>query len=217
MVKITGNSGKNCSTSFRQTNRMEIIPPSAPHFGGIWEAGVKSVKYHLRRVMKTQVFTNEEFNTLIIGIEAVLNSRPLYPMSSSPQDLEVLTPGHFIIGGPMLILPSESSTVPTSCLSRWKLQKKCLHDIWERWRYDYLNSLQMRSKWKTKEKNLEPNVLVLLKEPNVQPLCWPMGRVIETFPGPDGVVRVAKIKTAKGTYIRPVNKLAPLLHETPNE
>jgi hypothetical protein len=54
-----------------------FIPPAMPHFGGIWEAAVKSVKYHLRRVMGTNIFTFEELTTLTTQIEACLNSRPL--------------------------------------------------------------------------------------------------------------------------------------------
>ncbi|XP_030765048.1 uncharacterized protein LOC115889242 [Sitophilus oryzae] len=70
-------------------------PPSAPHFGGLWEAGIKSVKTHIKRVIGDQLLTYEEFYTLMVQIEAVLNSRPLCPQSSDPNDLSVLTPGHF--------------------------------------------------------------------------------------------------------------------------
>jgi len=67
----------------------KFIPPRSPHFGGIWEAVVRSFKHHLYRVMKDVHFTFEQFNTLIIEIEAVLNSRPLTPLSSDPDDLIV--------------------------------------------------------------------------------------------------------------------------------
>ncbi|XP_030763125.1 uncharacterized protein LOC115887767 [Sitophilus oryzae] len=71
-------------------------PPSAPHFGGLWEARIKSVKTHIKRVIGDQLLTYEEFYTLLVQIEAVLNSRPLCPQSSDPNDLSVLTPGHFL-------------------------------------------------------------------------------------------------------------------------
>ncbi|XP_028044710.1 uncharacterized protein LOC105836178 [Monomorium pharaonis] len=69
-----------------------FLPPSAPHFGGLWEAGVRSVKHHLRRVVGSHTLTFEEFSTLLCNIEACFNSRPLAPLTD---DYEPLTPSHF--------------------------------------------------------------------------------------------------------------------------
>jgi len=80
-------------------------PPAAPHFGGIWESAVKSGKYHLTRVVKDARFTFEELGTLLCQIEACLNSRPLTPLSSNALDLEPIIPAHFLIGGPLLLVP----------------------------------------------------------------------------------------------------------------
>jgi hypothetical protein len=70
-------------------------PPGAPHFGGLWEAAIKSTKTHLKKVVGAQVYTIEEMTTLVTRIEGVLNSRPLQPLSSDPNDLDALTPGLF--------------------------------------------------------------------------------------------------------------------------
>lgn len=75
-----------------------FITPAAPHQGGLWEAAVKSMKHHLRRVMGPQKFTFETLSTLLVGIGACLNSRPLSALSDDPDDLRALTPGHFLIG-----------------------------------------------------------------------------------------------------------------------
>lgn len=56
-----------------------FIPPRSPHFGRLWEAGVKSVKTHLKRVVGNSLLTYEEFLTFLLQIEAMLNSRPLTP------------------------------------------------------------------------------------------------------------------------------------------
>ena len=72
--------------------------PRAPFFGGLWEAAVKSVKFHLRRVIGEQVLAFLEFCTLLCRIEACLNStRPLLPLSDDPLDFQFLSPSHFLI------------------------------------------------------------------------------------------------------------------------
>ncbi|XP_029155640.1 uncharacterized protein LOC114928553 [Nylanderia fulva] len=72
-----------------------FIPSAAPHFGGLWEAGVKSLKSHLKRVAGSRTLSQAEFATLLCQIEACLNSRPIAALSDDPNDLSALTPGHF--------------------------------------------------------------------------------------------------------------------------
>ncbi|XP_062717001.1 uncharacterized protein LOC134292162 [Aedes albopictus] len=73
-------------------------PPKAPHQGGLWEAGVKSAKFHLHRILKEAYLTYEEMSTLLVQIEAILNSRPLCEQSTDPMDYEALSPAHFLVG-----------------------------------------------------------------------------------------------------------------------
>ncbi|XP_018311277.1 uncharacterized protein [Mycetomoellerius zeteki] len=71
-----------------------FIPLRAPHHGGIWEAAVKAAKRHLVRMTKNSTLKYEELETFLIQIEAILNSRPITPLSSDSNDLSSLTPGH---------------------------------------------------------------------------------------------------------------------------
>ncbi|KAH0818803.1 hypothetical protein GEV33_003988 [Tenebrio molitor] len=59
--------------------------------------------------------------TLLTMIEACLNSRPLAPLSNDPSDLEPLTPGHFLIGGPLHTAAEPDVTeLPFNRLSRYR-------------------------------------------------------------------------------------------------
>ncbi|GFU45635.1 integrase catalytic domain-containing protein [Trichonephila clavipes] len=100
-------------------------PPSAPHFGGLWEAGVKSLKYHLKRVIGNSILSHEEFLTLVVQIEVVLNSRPICPLSNDPNDVETLTPAHFLVGSSLVAIPDPDYTeIPMNRLSRWQLVQR---------------------------------------------------------------------------------------------
>jgi hypothetical protein len=98
----------------------KFIPPHAPHFGGLWEAAVKSMKYHLRRTLGSHIATDKELTTLFAEIEACLNSRPLCTWSDDPFNQAYLSPGHFLIGEPLTHFPSiDYTNVKWNRLSRW--------------------------------------------------------------------------------------------------
>ncbi|XP_059050827.1 uncharacterized protein LOC131845753 [Achroia grisella] len=200
-----------------ETERIEFKfnPPSAPHFGGVWEIQIRAAKTHLYRVVGDQVLTFEELATLFSQIEAVLNSRPLYPMSSDPNDYQVLTPGHFLTLEPLTSVPDVDVThLNVNRLDRWQLIQSFQRSFWNRWRNEYLHSLNLRAKWTKESKPLELNSMVIIKDDNHPPLHWQIGRVVELHPGPDGLVRVATVRTDKDNLIkRPLVKLCPLPNE----
>ncbi|UYV69239.1 hypothetical protein LAZ67_6002942, partial [Cordylochernes scorpioides] len=180
-------------------------PPGAPHFGGLWEAGVKALKYHMRRIIGNNLLTYEELLTVLVQIESCLNSRPLYPMSNDPNDQRVLTPAHFLLTEPSSCVPEDDLLlVKNHLLTRWQLVQRVLQHLWKRWSKDYLNNLQQRNKWKTISPNVDINTLVLIKEERMPPARWLMGRVVETHPGKDGLVRVVSVRTSVGVLRRPL-------------
>lgn len=189
----------------------KFIPPNSPHFGGIWESNIKQVKSHLVRVMGETKLVYEEFITVVIQIESVLNSRPLYPMSSDPNDLQPLTPSHFLIGKPLITVPDPSlKDVRIGRLSRFQLLQKINQDFWKSWSRDYLNHLQQRAKWRQESQNIKIGTLVIIKNDNLPPCSWIMGRVINIHPDNDGTVRVASVQCHKGVFKRAVTRLCPL-------
>lgn len=194
------------------TIEWHFIPPAAPHFGGLWEAAVQSAKRHLLRVTKGILLTYDETTTLFCKIEAVLNSRPLTPMSSDPVDFNVLTPGHFLVGEPLMLPPERNmSDVPLNRLRRFKLMQACMQRFWSRWSSEYLPQVQRKQKWIRMCRNVAVGDLAILKEDNIPLMKWPLVRIIQVHPGADGVVRAVTIRNSQGLeFRRPSVKLAVL-------
>lgn len=188
----------------------KFSPPRAPHFNGLWEAGVKSMKYHLHRVVGNTPLTYEEMATVTSQIEAVLNSRPLTAISEDPDDLEALTPGHFLIGAPLTAPPDVSHPIDQTPRTRWQLVQTLARHFWKRWAGEFLTRLQQRPKWLHPIPPLQKGQLVAIKEDDVAPLQWRLGRILEALPGPDGLVRVARLKTSTKEITRPIHRLCPL-------
>ncbi|XP_075158079.1 uncharacterized protein LOC142231352 [Haematobia irritans] len=188
-----------------------FIPPYAPHMGGLWEAAVKSMKTHLKKVAANHNFTFEEFTTMLIKIESILNSRPLSAISENPNELS--PPGHFLRGAPIIATPEISHDVPEnriSLLNRWE-RLKALHRIFaQRWKSEYITELQRRTKWKSTQNNIQPNDFVVVKDDLLPPTEWRLGRVVKVHYGNDQNVRVAEILTQSGTITRPIVKLCTL-------
>ncbi|XP_050307513.1 uncharacterized protein LOC126744199 [Anthonomus grandis grandis] len=211
-LKLNGEENKD-NLVFK---KWKFIPPNSPHWGGLWEAGIKATKTFLKKIVGDNQLSFEEFSMVLAQIEAILNSRPLCPVSSDPNDFCCLTPSHFLIGEPLTSYPERDLlSVSENRLTYWQQCIKIQQACWKRWSTEYLNRLQNRPKWFVPSKNLQINSVVLLKEDNVPPLRWNIARVLEVFWGSDNkVLRVAKIKTKDGEFIRPIAKLCPLPYDT---
>ena len=187
------------------------IPPYSPHMGGLWEAAVKGMKFHLKRVMGTARYTFEELNTIACRIEACLNSRPLLPLTShNPDGLLTLTAGHFLLNKTPTVYPEYPTPLSNlHLLRKWNLCQAVTQQFWTRWSKEYLNSLQARTRWQTTKTNLQIDDIVAIRpRGKFLPSHWPLGRIIKTLPGKDDRVRVVDLKTAAGRLQRAVTQLA---------
>ena len=147
-------------------------------FQGSFPKGWRSFQVHLRRVF---YFTNSN----------CLNSRPIAPQSQDPSDLSALTPGHFLTGGPILAPVDPLTTeTPLSVVNRWQRLKVLHRDFCLRWKREYLCELQKRTKWQNSQPNVQLNDLVVIKEENLPPNSWRLGRIINMHLGRDNRVRV---------------------------
>ncbi|XP_048482282.1 uncharacterized protein LOC119693509 [Plutella xylostella] len=188
-----------------------FIPPYSPNFGGLWEAGVKSVKYHLKRTLNHNL-TFEDMSTTLCQIEACLNSRPLCPIDTVDVDnIEVLTPGHFLIGeAPINVPEPDLCDTNLNRLTRWQLTQRLVQHFWHRWQAEYLTRLQNRPKWQRRSTEYEVGDIVLLKEESLPPAKWALARVVQKHPGQDGACRVYSVKCRGKVIVRSVTKLCEL-------
>lgn len=125
-----------------------------------------------------------ELMTLLIQIEATLNSRPLGAISNDPSDLTALTPNHLLTLESLMTIPEPClDAIPLSKLQRWHLITDLHRHFWARWNNEYLSSLQLRTNWTKNRNESQPNLgdLVLIKEAS-HPLHWRLGRIITLHP-----------------------------------
>jgi hypothetical protein len=168
-------------------------PPGAPHFGGVWERLIKTVKQALYAVLKEKVPKEETLQTLLVEVEFLVNNRLLTYVSTDPNDDKIITPNHVLLGARQTLATPRKFRADDECL-----QNSCV-----------LNTLQVRRKRATDRENLKVSDIVKICDELVRRRGdWPIGRVVSVYPGDDGVVRVVKWKTSNVYLKRPVAKLA---------
>ncbi|XP_055543505.1 uncharacterized protein LOC129729050 [Wyeomyia smithii] len=181
----------------------KFIPARSPHHGGLWEAGVKVAKSFLSEIGGDEGFTFEELSTVLAHVSACMNSRPIFPLSNDPNDPQPLTPAHFLIGRSLHSVPEINQLERhIGSLSRWEFVQRIAQQFRARWQKEY-----RMAKWQKAAPNISAGDFVLLVDDNEKPKQWPMGRIVGTFPGTDGHVRVVDVKTANGTTRRNVRRL----------
>ena len=189
----------------------QFNPPAASHMGGVWERMIRSVRKILRSLLKEQVVSDEVLLTLMAEVEAILNARPLTPLSFDPGEDGPLTPNH------LLLLRANPSLPPglfkkedAYIRRRWRQTQYLADQFWRRWMREYLPALQLRQKWTQREQNLQVGDLVLVADERVSRGHWPLGRVSQTYPDHEGNVRQVEVKTGSGYFRRPISKLCLL-------
>ena len=194
-------------------NNIEWIfnPPEAPHMGGAWERLIRSVKTTMRVITANRVVSDSVLHTILTEVEVTVNGRPLTYYSDDINDLEPLTPNHFLIGrANQNRSPCITYSNDVDHRRRYKQVQAFAKEFWDRWISEYLPSLTKRSKWFTKRENVNVGELVLLLEKRSQRGNWPLARITKTYKSDDGLVRKVELKTKDGTFVRPITKVARL-------
>ena len=190
-------------------------PPTGSHHGGAWERLIRSIRKILNSTLRTQSLDEEGLHTVLCEVESILNSRPLTKESTDPNDLEALTPNHLLLlkvkpSLPPGLFPKEDSYARR----KWR-QVQYISDLfWKRWTKEYLPQLQERPKWIKIKRNFIPGDIVLIMDDSAPRNSWIIGRITETMPDRNGLVRQVRIKTRTSALCRPVSKICLLQEST---
>ena len=195
----------------------------SPWWGGAFERMVGSVKRCLRKVLGNARLTQDELTTVLVEVEATLNSRPL-TYQHEEFDSRVLTPSHLLVGrriSPLSNYVSDDLDFEDdnniSLSKRFFYLTKKLSHFWKRWHTEYLSGLREAHKLKQAKSNAicKGDIVIVQDESNVKRNTWKIAIVEELVKGKDGETRGAKVRKAsrKGKpeiLNRPLQKLYPL-------
>jgi hypothetical protein len=193
--------------------KWKFIAEHAPWWGGFYERMNRSIKYALKRVSGKAKLTEDEFVTLMYEIQSQINSRPLGHVSERPGQLTV-SPSDLIKGynvSQECASENKSKTNPNkdSVSNRWKYREVMKNHFWRVWKATYLLELNHFQKWRKDLKICRVGDIVLVNNEKKRHL-WPLGIVESIHEGRDGKVRSAQVRTADGSFRRPVHLLHPL-------
>lgn len=192
-------------------------PPAAPHFGGVWEREIRSVKTALYTTVGAQSLPEEVLRTVLVEVEGILNSKPLGYVSSDVNDPDPVTPNCLLMGRPDGSLPQV--VYPKEELlsrRRWKHSQVLADHFWSRFIRLYLPGLQSRQKWQSSSADVKEGSVAMIVDPQLPRASWLVGRISKVHPSPDGHIRSADIKIKDRTFTRPVARLV-LLPALPND
>ena len=209
----------------------KMNPPSASHMGGVWERQIRTIRKVLASLMDQAgpQLNDESLRTLMCEAAAIVNSRPLSVDNlNDPTSLAPLTPNHLLTMKSRVILPppGKFQEADLYCRKQWRRVQHLTNEFWTRWKLEYLNDLQSRSKWSHPRREMKTGDIVIVKDDNLPRNQWLLARVDETYPSKDGHVRKVKLAIANPTldskgkptkptsYLdRPIHKLVLLVEQ----
>ncbi|XP_023265919.1 uncharacterized protein LOC111657824 [Seriola lalandi dorsalis] len=194
-------------------------PPHSSHMGGAWERMIRIT----RRILDSMLLqvshsklTHEVLITLMAEVTAIINARPLVPVSTDPEAPLILTPSTLLTQRFGSLSPSSGDFTKADMFKhQWKRVQVLADTFWARWQKEYLNMLQSRQRWQLRRPNMKEGDIVLLKDKQLKRNEWPTGVIVKALPSKDGVVRKVEVKIThnktKKTFFRPISECILLL------
>lgn len=192
--------------------------PHSSHMGGAWERLIGVARRILDGLLMKDGhtrLTHEVLSTLMAEVMAIMNARPLVPISYDAEIPEMLSPA--------TLLTQKASVAPAPlgdfeldhlCKVQWRQVQSLADSFWKRWRVEYLATLQPRRKWTTEKPDLQEGDIVLIKDVQANRNSWPLGRIVKAIPSSDSKVRKVMVRTlSQGVlreYLRPITDVVLL-------
>ena len=137
----------------------------------------------------------------------LVNQRPIGRVPTDPDYGGYLCPNDILLGRATNAVPQGPVRETRNPRHWFEFCQRIIDAFWEKWSRDVLPLLSPRRKWNTQNRNVQVNDYVIVSEPNAVRGKWNTGKIVEVFHGDDGLVRNVNVKTATGTYSRPINKI----------
>ena len=205
-------------------------PPLGSHMGGVWERQIRTARCVLAGLLSNSGgrLDTSSLRTLMYEVAGIINSRPLTVDSlASADDPVPLSPNHLLTmkGGAIFPPPGKFVKEDVYLSKRWRKVQFLADQFWSRWKKEYLQSLQVRSKWQERQPNLKKGDVVIMQDDS--PRClWKLARILDVMPGSDGLVRKVQVLVStskldsngkayqeRSILERPIHKLV-LLHSS---
>ena len=170
--------------------------------GGVWERLIRSVKRSLRKSIGRSNLTYEQLSTLIVEVEAIINSRPLTYIADDCDGISgCLSPSHLINGRRIGTMPNsehfEVISTHHTLTNKLKHHRHLLYQFTKQWRRDYLMNLRENHSLSVKKggrDSVKVGDIVVLKNDTTKRMFWKVAIVSELLLGTDNKIRAAVVK-----------------------
>jgi hypothetical protein len=170
----------------------QFLPREAPNWGGFYERLNLSIKDCLAKEFPR--LANKPYMEIESALAAIthrLNSRPLWVVSMDRDDVEVLTPNHFLTVGPTGSLGPPTESTIKNLRRFYEAQQKHVDETWDRFFRSYLSALRVHYKWDqtAKAPNLKIGDFVTVPQEKILKTRWPIARITGFVEDSSGIGR----------------------------
>uniref|UniRef100_A0A914YB01 Integrase catalytic domain-containing protein n=1 Tax=Panagrolaimus superbus TaxID=310955 RepID=A0A914YB01_9BILA len=210
------NEGELQDFIARERLSWKFIIECAPWMGGFYERLIGLTKKAISHAIGNRILTFDEFNTVVIECETIVNCRPISPVDPefkpgqakqlALRPVDFLMPhGNINNGLPYYCFDNDPDFLPkeTTGDTLMRLMHKTaaiVERFWKIWSIEYINQLRevnqnFHRQNKIADAAPEIGQVVMIKEENAIRNTWKLGIIEELNSSKDKAIRSAKVKT----------------------